>query len=148
MVFDQDEIENSVVAHFSEMFQASDTKSQQLNDTSAEADAALKQLDEMRGTDCRPEVNVDQYESIICSPYTFSELDQILKELPNGKSSGCDTVPNEMLKNAGFKFKNYLLIFLNKILDEGIVPEELNKGKCMLIHKVRNYLIEKVLGLS
>ena len=142
MVFDQNAIENSVVAHFSEMFQASENKSQQLSDKSAEAEAALKQLDEMRcSSDCHPEVDAEKYESIICSPYTFSELDQILKELPNGKASGCDTVPNEMLKNAGVKFKNYLLIFLNKIMDEGIVPQELNRGKCILIHKVRNYQI-------
>ena len=27
-------------------------------------------------------------------------------------------------------------MFLNKILDDGVVPQALNIGKCMLIHKV------------
>ena len=46
-------------------------------------------------------------------------------------------IPNELLKNCSTRFKQYLLEFLNKILEEGVVPEALNTGKCMLIYKVR-----------
>ena len=40
------------------------------------------------------------------------------------------------MKNSSLKFRQYLLIFLNKIMEEGVVPEALNSGKCMLIYKV------------
>ena len=87
----------------------------------------------------REDISPNLFESIVCAQYTLSELNQILGDLPNGKASGYDAVPNELLKNTGDQFKNYLLVFLNRIMDDGIVPEELNKGKCMLIHKVRKY---------
>ena len=41
-----------------------------------------------------------------------------------------------MLKNSSFGFMQYLLVFLNKILADGVVPQALNLGKCMLIYKV------------
>ena len=91
-------------------------------------------------TDAKIPVSHDptRFEKEICAPYTLSELNQIMKNLPNGKASGYESVPNELLKNSGNNFKNYLLILLNRIIDEGAVPEELNKGKCLLIHKVSN----------
>ena len=140
MVFEQPEIEESVTSHFSKVFQASYSKTLHNSDSCTEVKEAMDNLDEMIGSESRPDIPSDKYEKVVCSPYTFSELDQILKDLPNGKSSGCDSVPNELMKNAGFKFKNYLLLFLNRIMDEGLVPNELNKGKCMLIHKVRKYI--------
>ena len=45
-------------------------------------------------------------------------------------------IPNELLKHGSSTFKHYLMHFLNKILEEGSVPEELNIGKCVLIYKV------------
>ena len=47
-------------------------------------------------------------------------------------------IPNELLKNGSYNFKQFLLVFLNRILEDGAVPEALNIGKCMLIFKV-NY---------
>ena len=44
-----------------------------------------------------------------------------------------------MLKNSGPKFRKHLLIFLNKIIENGQVPEAMNKGKCMLLSKVSRY---------
>ena len=49
---------------------------------------------------------------------------------------GYDSIPNELLKNSSFDFKQYLLIFYNKILGDGVVPQALNIGKCMLVYKV------------
>ena len=72
----------------------------------------------------------------MCSPISFTELEGILGKLSNGKSSGYDTVPNEFLKNSTKNFKMYILIFLNKIIEDGRVPEALNLGKVMLIYKV------------
>ena len=45
-------------------------------------------------------------------------------------------IPNELLKNGSPKFKEYLLVFLNQVLKDGVVPESLNVGKCMLVFKV------------
>ena len=79
----------------------------------------------------------DKYESDVCAPMTMTELNCILNKLPNEKSSGVDLIPNEFLKNCGSIFKKYLLIFYNKIIEEGRVPSALNVGKCCLIWKVR-----------
>ena len=43
-----------------------------------------------------------------------------------------------MLKNGGDLLTNYLMVFLNKILQDGEVPTGLNSGRCMLIYKVKN----------
>ena len=78
----------------------------------------------------------NKFEDQICSPFSFVELDQILKELPNNKASGYDNISNEMIKNSSQTFRLYLQTFLNKIIDDGEVPSDLNIGKCILVHKV------------
>ena len=83
-----------------------------------------------------PNLNHDHFENEVCTPYSFTELGEALDKLPNGKSTGYDSIPNELLKNVSFKFKIYLQTFLNRILEDGKVPEALNIGKCMLIFKV------------
>ena len=45
-------------------------------------------------------------------------------------------IPNELLKHSSPQFKQYLLVFLNQVLEDGVVPEQLNTGKCMLVFKV------------
>ena len=77
-----------------------------------------------------------RFEDKICAPYTHSLLDEILKNLPKNKSAGCDKIPNELLQNSGSMFRQYLILFLNKVLEEGVFPSSLNKGKCVLVHKV------------
>ena len=83
-----------------------------------------------------PVYEEDMFESKVCPPYTFTELQQILVDLPDGKAAGMDNISNELLKHSSFQAKLYLQTFLNKIIQDGEVPEELNKGKCMLIFKV------------
>ena len=147
LVFDHPDIEDNVVSHFKNMFQASDTSSQDFMEDQEEVNEAMKNLNKMRGQkENDEEIPYNKFERTVCAPYTFTELSQILQELPNGKSSGYDQVPNELLKNAGNMFRNYLLIFLNRIMDEGVVPKELNRGKCLLIHKVRNNLNKNRIG--
>ena len=142
MVFDQEEIEDSVISHFNRTFKASYNEEHTPLDSSAQVNEAMEQLDEMMGSDRK------KYENLICSPYTFSKLDDILKELPNGKASGCDAIPNELLKNAGIRFKSYLLIFLNQIMDKGKISGELNKGKCLLIYKVSENQYQIYMGYA
>ena len=136
MVFEQPEIEDVVVSHFSDMFKASYTKTHGTDESDEQVKQALDEIDQMTGVKSSVSHDPTKFEKQICAPYTLTELSKILKDLPNGKASGYDSVPNELIKNSGDKFKSYLLLFLNRIMDEGAVPEELNKGKCLLIHKV------------
>ena len=53
---------------------------------------------------------------------TMTELDSILLSMKDEKSSGVDQIPPEFLKNSGIQFKQYLLSFYNKIIQEGAVP--------------------------
>ena len=76
------------------------------------------------------------FEEQVCIPYTHTELEKELCSLKDGKASGYEKIANELLKHKGFKFKLYLKIFLNKVFGDGIVPQDLNIGKCMLVHKV------------
>ena len=122
MVFDQENIEEAVLDHFGGIF---DGKREPIIEPPTQPP-----LDHEQSSDC------SKFESEVCAPYTMEELDEILDSLPNGKAAGVDNVPNELLKNSNFTFRLYLLTFLNKIMDLGEVPEELNTGKCMLIYKV------------
>ena len=101
---------------------------------------SILELEQILGQNS-PSFKPDQFENKVCSPYSFIELDRILGKLPSGKASGYDRIPNELLKNASYNFKQYILVFLNKILEDGVVPQNLNVGKCMLIYKVFRKLI-------
>ena len=130
VVFDQNEIEDAVVDHFSKVFKGQKTPvfgASETNENTKENETSNDQVDE------------DKYEAIICAPMTMTELDSILLSMKNEKASGVDQIPPEFLKNSGIQFKQYLLLFYNKIIQEGVVPAELNIGKCCLIWKVYSY---------
>ena len=135
MVFQQDEIEDAVLDHFSNIFIA---KRSPVFTTIEHPDmiaVTLTDIDNLlaMGVNNIPE---DKYEDLVCSEYTLAELSQILSSLPNEKAAGYDQLPNELIRNCSDNFKQYLLLFLNQLITEGRVPEELNLGKCVLIHKV------------
>ena len=136
VVFEQDEIENAVVDHFSDVFKGQRTPVHGATETASgkniRTDELIKNILENKDN-----VKEDKYESIMCEHMTMTELDSILLRMSNGKSSGVDQIPPEFLKNGGVLFKQYLLAFYNKIIDEGRVPAELNIGKCCLIWKVK-----------
>ena len=135
MVFNQEEIEEAVLHHFGKIFLGKRIPVYPLELPSDQIELSILELDQILGQKT-PCFKPDQFEDKVCSPYTFLELEQTLGKLPLGKASGYDRIPNELLKNASFKFKQYLMIFLNKILENGVVPQNLNLGKCMLIYKV------------
>ena len=135
MVFEQDEIEEAILCHFEEIFKAKrHPVLPQLNHDDQDQ-VCLDELDLLLSQH-HPSFQPNQFEEEVCSPYTYLELDHLLKKLPLGKSSGIDTISNEMIKNSSPKFKNYILIFLNKIITTGTIPPDLNIGKCVLIFKV------------
>ena len=135
MVFEQDEIEEAVLQHFSTIFQGTRVPVSTVIDDVDQVELALRDIDQILASDI-PNVSENKFEDQICSPFSFVELDQILKELPNNKASGYDNISNEMIKNSSQTFRLYLQTFLNKIIDDGEVPSDLNIGKCILVHKV------------
>ena len=138
MKFDQNEIEDVILDHFSEVFSASPVPNNIHEDTASQVKQSLESLDQLLDDSEADAPETNKYEDIVCAPYTFTELEDTLQELPNNKASGYDRINNELLKNSGSTAKRMLLIFLNKIMEEGSVPECLNHGKCMLIHKVES----------
>ena len=135
MVFQQEEIEEAVLEHFSTVFKGQRCPVFVDVEQPDMVAMALQDIDNILSGSVI-DVPEDKFEQIVCSQYTLVELTQILDSLPPEKAAGVDQIPNELLKNCSNSFKQYLLLFLNQIIDEGKVPEELNRGKCMLIHKV------------
>ena len=135
MVFNVEEIEDVILHHFNSRFAGQReppiTDKAYLND---HTDIVRGEMEQIIAND--RDFDSKQFEDEVCKPYTFPELDEALSNLPNGKSAGYDSIPNELLKNSGPRFKLYLHEFLNRILETGHVPEDLNAGKCILIFKV------------
>ena len=151
MVFDQEDIEETVLDHFATVFEGQRVPVHPVDPAGDQVEKALEEIEAILG-ESEASFAPDHFEEEICRPYSSVELEQILQKLPSGKASGYDRlgykvanknifmlnrIPNELLKNSSTKFQQYLLEFLNKILDEGVVPEALNTGKCILVYKVR-----------
>ena len=129
IVFGQQEIEDCVLNHFQEVFGGSPVPVY-----AGEVDPHSSDTSEQSIGDRK--FPSDHFEDSVCAPYTSVELDKILKELPKNKSSGMDNISNELLTHAGPWFRKYLLMFLNRVMKDGEVPEALNSGKCIILHKV------------
>ena len=137
MVFAQDEIEEAVLDNFTTVFKGQRIPVYPTSTTPVpQTDIAIQEMEMLINKDT-PSFNPTMYEEQVCPPYSFSELEAELSNLTDGKATGYDHIPNELLKNSGFRFKLYLQTFLNKMLRDGTVPQDLNIGKCMLIHKVK-----------
>ena len=133
MVFDQDELEEVIMNEFSKIFEGKRHPVYPTNTPLDQNEVSIQEINQILSQSSQS-FKPDHFEEEVCPPFTFTELEQTLASLQTGKASGYDKVPNELLKNSSFNFKQYLLVFLNKILDDGFVPEQLNRGKCMLIY--------------
>ena len=138
MVFEQHEVEDVVLHHFGFIFEGTRHPVHDPPPLLNQEEICISELELILGQTL-PTTNPAQFEEEVCPPYTFLELNQMLQKLPRGKSSGYDRLSNELLMNTSLKFRHYILIFLNKILQDGKVPKDLNIGKCMLIYKVTKY---------
>ena len=135
MVFQQHEIEDAVLEQFSKIFQGQRSPVFSSPDHPDMVAMSIQDIDNILAMS-PSDVPEDRFEGEVCSQYSLSELSQTLASLPNEKAAGVDQIPNELLKNSSCQFKQYLLLFLNHMISDGKVPDELNQGKCMLIHKV------------
>ena len=137
MVFEQSEIEGAVLDHFTTIFEGQRSPVFcPRGEQPSQVDLAIHDMELILKKDS-PTFASKKFEEDVCSPYTFIELERELDNLKDGKASGYDQIANELLKNTGFKFRLYLQTFINKMLVDGSIPEELNIGKCMLVHKVK-----------
>ena len=96
---------------------------------------SIDEIDSVLGSRSRS-IDPERHQDRVCRPFSAHELDRTLEALIGGKASGHDDVPPEFLKNSTLKYRQYLLEFLNRVISDGIVPEVLYRGKCMLIFKV------------
>ena len=129
MVFSQDGIEKIIWDHFKERFDGHGSAAD-VREVPEPTDPEVSQFEE------------DKFEDYVCSLYSFSELEEMLDHLSSNKAAGTDNISNELLKNTNLVSRLYIQAFVNQILAEGEVPEELNNGKCVLIYKV-DYKIYK-----
>ena len=142
MVFTQHEIETAILAHFESIFQGKRSPvflPHEHPDQMTLSDIEIQNILNQAHSASPP----TKFEDEVCPPMSFNEFESILGKLPSGKASGYDQIPNEFIKQASFHFKQYLLAFYNKIITDGMVPESLNTGKCMLIYKVTITTISK-----
>jgi hypothetical protein len=73
-------------------------------------------------------------DSLNC-PITVEEIEKAIKKLKNGKASGIDKLYNEYIKNSvPFLSTLYCKLF-NKVLNDGIVPEDWLVGLILPIYK-------------
>ena len=68
-------------------------------------------------------------------PISAKEVTEATKKLKNGKSSGSDSILNEMLKNGNFVLQPCLVKLFNIILSSGIYPTEWVQGLIFPIYK-------------
>ena len=135
MVFEQSEIEEAVLDHFTSIFEGKRVPVYTAQEPADQVELALLEIDQLL-SGMPKGYKEDEFEDLVCSPFLFSELETCLQQLPSGKAAGIDNIPNELLKHSSQHSKYYLQTLLNKILLDGEVPPDLNKGKCMLIYKV------------
>ena len=136
MVFDQSEIEAAVLSHFADVFQGQRVPVFPVSgDIPSQTDLAVSEMESIL-RDGTPFFQPTTFDDEVCPPFSFTELQGELQKLKDGKASGYDGIPNELLKNTGDKFQLYLQTFLNTVLDTGSIPPDLNVGKCLLVHKV------------
>ena len=147
MVFEQHEIEDAVLDHFATIFQGTRVAVRVARMEVDQVELALRDIDQILASDL-PRVEDNKFEDQICQPFSYVELEQALQELPNNKAAGVDNISNEMIKNSGQSFRLYLQTFLNKIIEDGEVPPDLNIGKCVLVHKVDLHLWLKHVSLD
>ena len=62
-------------------------------------------------------------------PLTLDELTQCIRKLKRKKSTGPDTIPNEVFIEADKATREIYLEIMNKVYNEEKIPDEWHKGK-------------------
>ena len=86
MVFEQDEVEEVVLDHFAERFCGQRFPGQTLSEVTSSPEANEASCP----WDSKLQFEPTQFESEVCAPFTYTELEEMLKDLPSDKASGYD----------------------------------------------------------
>ncbi|XP_050424191.1 craniofacial development protein 2-like [Adelges cooleyi] len=81
---------------------------------------------------------IESNEEDIGPNITKSEFVKALSELKQGKATGVDDIPAELLKNVGKDTEYKLFEMIEKMYRDGNIPEDFAKSKIVLIPKKRN----------
>ena len=87
--------------------------------------------------------SVDQYlrllqsnrDNLFLAPCTMNELNKIIQNLPNKKSSGADHISNILLKQIGESILLPLTIIVNESLSSGVFPDLMKIAEVIPLHK-------------
>ena len=89
MVFTQAQIEEAILDHFTTVFAGKRIPVYPAEPPADQVEVVLQEIDAMLDGH-QPAFEADHFEAKVCSPYSYVELDQILRQLPSGKASGYD----------------------------------------------------------
>ena len=76
--------------------------------------------------------------SMFLTPTTMHEILALIKDLPNKTSSGYDDISNLMLKSLSAHITVPLEIIFNKLIEEGIFPENMKKADIVPLYKSKS----------
>ena len=91
----------------------------------------------------KSKTNVDSYlekirmdsTSIFLDPVTCNEVDRMISQLPNKKSSGYDNISNILLKTIKTEITRPLVTIFNLSMSTGIFPERMKNALVVPLHK-------------
>ena len=70
-------------------------------------------------------------------PISSDEVKEAAKKLKDNKSTGCDNIPAELIKNSPEEINSIIAEILNNIAETGVKPTELTLGQLMPLPKPR-----------
>ena len=71
--------------------------------------------------------------SMYLIPVEETEIDRLIRELPNQKSYGYDKINNCLLKELHRVIVHPLTLVFNKSLEEGVFPDSMKNADCTVI---------------
>ena len=87
-----------------------------------------------------PSTDDQQANEYLNSKITQEEILRAIRNLKNGKASGCDSILNEYIKSTSHVFLPLYGILFNTILDTGFFPEQWSIG---CIHPINKNKVER-----
>ena len=92
----------------------------------------------IEGKNPQPMLNLDfinDNQRVLISQFTAEEISNGIKKLKNNKTSGLDSMSNEMIKTSAPIILHLLVIFFHKILETKEYPDEWAVGIITPLHK-------------
>ena len=95
----------------------------------------LNKLQESGDTNFDPRTIDHSINEQINKDFSYPEIQELIKKLPNNKSGGIDNIINEYLKNSPINVICLITDLFNLVLKSGVVPTDWCKGIIFPLHK-------------